>query len=177
MKSSGVSRFLSRRDKHHEKRSSKGANSKVSRHSFASSSPSTPLLSIVDGASMQEQLCHQRRHSSNLEALYHKLSPVLRSSVHDGLLFFQRNTPSHVLSPNIAVQVSRNPSSNTQLVQTRQSQPVPSDLYKIFTNEDQQTTADKDAEKKVGSQHLCCHTIWLTGNRSRCSSLAFSVLA
>jgi hypothetical protein len=89
MKSSGVSRFLSRRDKHHEKRSSKTASSKVC-HSPA---PHQPRLGY-------------QSHSQSLEALYHKLPPALRTSVEDGLLFFQRNTLSRASFTSAVGQVS-----------------------------------------------------------------------
>lgn len=136
MKSSGVSRFLSRRDKHHEKRSSKTPPSKVCLHSSASLSSLTPLL---------------RPHSQSLEALYHKLPSALRASVEDGLLFFQRSTPTRPCFTSTIAQVPARHSSDHLRLQSRPSHASP-DLYTIFTNEDAQAAADKDADKKVRRQ-------------------------
>jgi hypothetical protein len=89
MKTSGVSRFLSRRDKHHEKRSSKTTPSKVRLSPSASCSSLTPLLPRTENLRRGHQ-----RHSKSLETLYHKLPNALRSSVEDGFLFFQWSSPN-----------------------------------------------------------------------------------
>ncbi|KAF2854176.1 cysteine proteinase [Plenodomus tracheiphilus IPT5] len=116
----GVSRFLSRRDKHHEKRASKPSNHKVR-------PVSTP---------------------SSLESLFHTLPSALPSSVQDSLLFLQHKTPCRALLARHLVSTSTSNSSDNPISQSRPSQ-VPSDLYRIFTNEDSKTTADKEADKKV----------------------------
>lgn len=151
MKSSGVSRFLSRRDKHrHEKRASQPSNSKVCLHSSASFSSLTPLLRPPSEAKSRASHCSHHRHSQSLEALYHKLPTVLRNSVEDGFLFFQRNTTSHPISTPSSAHDSTRSESDQLRLQPKPSQVSP-DLYTIFTKEDAQATADKDAEKKV-----CC---------------------
>jgi hypothetical protein len=151
MKSSGVSRYFSRRDKHHEKRSAKTSTSKVRMQSLASFSSLTPLLCIGDRALLQgETTFHRRRHSSSLEALYHKLPSAFRASVEDSLLFFQKNPPSPASLNSTSIQSSTNHSSDHQSQQSRPSHHVSPDLYTIFTNEDAQTAADIDTEKKVG---------------------------
>jgi hypothetical protein len=178
MKSSGVSRFLSRRDKHHhEKRSSKSPHSKVRLHSSASCSSLTPLLRSPSDASCSAQRHGPRRHSQSLEALYHKLPSALRSSVEDGFLFFQRNIPTRpFLSPAIAHN-SFEYSSNQLLPQSRLPQPASPDLYTIFTNEDSHTSTEKDHEKKVREDSRAIPNSRLTGVRSRCSSHGFRVQA
>lgn len=89
MKTSGVSRFLSRRDRHHEKRSSKATPSKVRLSPSASCSSLTPLLPPTEFPRRGHQ-----RHSKSLESLYHKLPYALWSSMEDGIQFFQRSSPN-----------------------------------------------------------------------------------
>ncbi|KAL5114554.1 hypothetical protein ACEQ8H_007587 [Pleosporales sp. CAS-2024a] len=133
MKSSGVSRFLSRRDKYPAKRGHKTTPSKV--RPPPSPSPSCSSLTPLLPATPPMRRGH-RRHSRSLESLYHKLPTALRSSVEDGFLFFQRNT------------ATRAPTNNDQ-PQSRVSYEVPTDLYAIFADDDAQPAADKDADKKV----------------------------
>jgi len=143
MKSSGVSRFLSRRDKHHhEKRPSKST-SKVRLPLSASCNSLTPLLRPSDETC---DACFRRhRTSRSLEALYHKLpSPLRVPYVEERFIFFQRNAHS---CPSFSPNIPRH-SSNHRHKQLRPAN-VSSDLYTIFTNEDDKATADKDAEKKV----------------------------
>jgi hypothetical protein len=145
MKGSGVSRFLSRRDKHHHEKRSDKSSSKVRLPLSASCNSLTPLLR-PSGETCNSCL-RQHPSSRSLEALYHKLPSTLRPSAEDRFIFFQRNPhkcPS--LSPNIL----RHPSqSNHSRPQLRSPAHVSPDLYTIFTNEDAQTAASKDAEKKV----------------------------
>jgi hypothetical protein len=72
MKSSGVSRFLTRRDKHHEKRSSKTLpNSNVRLHSSASCSSLTPLLHRPDSSDLVYLQPHASHHvSPNLYTIF-----------------------------------------------------------------------------------------------------------
>jgi hypothetical protein len=142
MKSSGVQRFLSRRDKHHEKRS-KPQPSKVRPVSSASYSSSTPLL-----PSPHSSRRGRRRPSQSLETLYHKLPSSLRSSVEESCLFFHRNSSNRAPFAPIAQSTPR-PISNDLLPQLRTANISSSNLYTIFTNEDHHSAADKDADKKV----------------------------
>jgi hypothetical protein len=146
MKSSGVSRFLTRRDKHHEKRSSKTLpNSNVRLHSSASCSSLTPLLHRPGDAWLRDARCGPRRPSQSLEALYHKLPSALRIPFEDGFLFFHRNTSScALLTPAIA-----RDDSDSLCPQPRASHHVSPNLYTIFTNEQAHAAADKDADKQV----------------------------
>jgi hypothetical protein len=171
MKSSGVSRFLSRRDKHHEKRASKTTPSKVRLSPSASCDSLTPLLS-----SAEDLRRGHRRHSQSLESLYDKLPSVLRNSVEDGFLFFQRNAPRRASFPSTIAYCSPYHVSDHLLPQSRLSNQASPDLYTIFTNEDAQTALDKDVEKKV--RWNGCHVVGrrLTFCRSRCSLRAFMVL-
>lgn len=171
MKSSGVSRFLSRRDKHHEKRSSKTPPSKVRLSPSASCDSLTPLLPSPEGL----RRGHGRR-SQSLESLYDKLPSVLRNSVEDSFLFFQRNTPSRASSSSTIAQYSPYHVSDHFLPQSRLSNQASPTLYTIFTNEDSQAAADQDADKKVRwvGEHVTGSR--LTFCRSKCSLRACMVL-
>lgn len=144
MKSSGVSRFLSRRDKNHEKR--KSTPGKVCLPASASCTSVTPLLHHCCSAQQLQRI--NRRHSQSLDSLYHKLPSALRSSVEDGFLFIQRNTPSLPSFTSVAQHSPQRPSDQLSQ-QSRLSKDVSPDLYTIFTNEDKSPTPDKDIEKKV----------------------------
>lgn len=144
MKSSGVSRFLSRRDKNHEKR--KSTPGKVCLPASASCTSLTPLLHHCSSAQRLQRI--NRRHSQSLDSLYHKLPSALRSSVEDGFLFIQRNAPS-LPSFTSVVQHSPQRLSDPLPPQSQLSKHVSPDLYTIFTNEDKSPTPDKDVEKKV----------------------------
>lgn len=141
----GVSRFLSRREKHHEKRNSKHHPSKVL-PPFLSYPPSSPALSSSPGIveSSRYSPRRPRNPSSSLYSLYHKLPSLFQTAGEDRFLFLQKKPPSVDVTPFI-VQVSTLDSSDHV---TLQSQPVPSHLYTIFSH-DESKTPDKD-EKKVG---------------------------
>ncbi|CAO2649316.1 Nn.00g067010.m01.CDS01 [Neocucurbitaria sp. VM-36] len=146
----GVSRFLSRRDKHHEKRAAKNAQHKVCLTSSTSVDSTSPLLfsfSSSDTVSRLSEARH-RRQSSSLDVLYHKLPPALRAPVEDSLVFLRKHTQCRAFLTSITIQTATKHSSNYFILQSRPSQ-VSSDLYTIFTNEDSKTAADKDVEKKV----------------------------
>jgi hypothetical protein len=142
----GVSRFLSRREKHHaEKRKSKDAARNKVRSISATSF--TPLLCPTCDAPSRDWHYRPRRQSSSLESLYQKLPTALRHTVQDGVSFLHTScrallSPSFVLVPSID-------SSDSILPQSRLHRQVPSDLYKIFTNEDSETTAGKESQKNV----------------------------
>jgi hypothetical protein len=162
MKSSGVSRFLSRRDKHHERRSSKTPpNSKVRLHSSDFCSSLTRLLRRPSDTCLEHLWGSHGRHSQSLEALYHKLPSALRTSVEDGFLFFQRSTPSRTFLTSQIAQSSLQYISDHLLPQSHPSHHVSPDLYTIFTNEDLQTAMDKDVDKKVRVMSRACH--WVAG--------------
>jgi hypothetical protein len=145
----GMSRFLSRRDKHHEKRASKHANTKVRLSSFASVNSLSPLLCPAVATAPQDSPSCPRRLSAGIETLYHKLPFVSRTSVEDSLLFLHQKLSCRVssLTPS-ADQTSTSHSSDYVLVQSKSNNPSP-DLYKIFTNEGPRPPANVEAETKV----------------------------
>jgi hypothetical protein len=138
----GVSRFLSRRDKHHEKRQSKHSRSKVWSPSFLSSTSSLQSLwGTIDKRSMRRR----RRHPSSIQSLYHKIPSYLQPSRPDSFLFLRKKPPCADLC-SFYIQVSTSDSSDHLTLQSRQA--VPTDLYKIFSNEELKIP-EKDGEKKV----------------------------
>ena len=144
----GVSRFLSRRDKHHEKRSAKNAQHKVRLNSFSSVNSTSPLLFSASDTVPRAALDSQRRQSTGLDCLWYRFPSAWRTSVVDSIVFLHENTPCRVFLTPITIQVSTTNSSDYLILQSHPSQ-VSSDLYTIFTNEDSKTAADKDGEKKV----------------------------
>lgn len=154
MKSSGVSRFLSRRDKHHEKRPSKSTTGKVC---LPASASCTSLMPLLHHASHQRLRRAHRRHSQSLDTLYHKLPSALRASVEDSFSFIQRNTPSLSSLTSAVAQHSPQRLSDQFSSQSRLSNHVSPDLYTIFTNDDTSPTPDKDVEKKVRRSRTTLH--------------------
>ncbi|CAE7007674.1 hypothetical protein PTNB73_00086 [Pyrenophora teres f. teres] len=144
----GMSRFLSRREKHHEKRASKHASKQVRPSSFASVNSLSPLLWSPDTAAPEHSPVRQRRLSSSIETLYHKLPFVLRTSVEDGLLFLHQKLPSRTCFPPIDTPPSSSNSSDYILLQSRSAKTSP-DLYRIFTSEGPRPPANNEADKKV----------------------------
>jgi hypothetical protein len=143
----GMSRFLSRRDKHHEKRASKHANnSKVRLNSFASVNSLSPLLRSAIDTVPEDTPTRQRRLSSGIETLYHKLPSVLRTSVEDSFLFLNRQLPCR---PSTMVdQTSTSSSSDYMLLQSSPPNVSP-DFYRIFTSEGPRPPANQASEQKV----------------------------
>jgi hypothetical protein len=173
MKSSGVSRFLSRRDKHQEKRSSRTTPSKVR----LSPSASCDSLSQLLPSTKRLRRGHGRQHSQSPESLYDKLPSVLRNSVEDGFLFFQRNAPHGASFPSTVAYCSPHHVSDHLLPQSRLSNQASPDLYTIFTNEDAQAAKDKDVDKKVRWKGFHLVGSRLTFCRSKCFLHAYMVLA
>ncbi|KAK7190106.1 ubiquitin carboxyl-terminal hydrolase [Paraphaeosphaeria sporulosa] len=137
----GVSRFLSRRDKHHEKRSLKHPLGKV-RPSSAFSSYSSHYLLPSAGGHVRDGPGHCRRNSTCLE----QLSSAFKSFVDSGVHLM---SPKSLLSDATPcyVPVSTNATSDYLTFQSRQAPPsVPPELYKVFTNDEK--PVDKDAEKR-----------------------------
>lgn len=137
----GVSRFLSRRDKHHEKRSLKHPLGKVRPPSASSSYSSHYLLSSTD--------CHAhdaRRHCRRDSACLGHLSSALKSLVDSSVQFV---SPRSFL-PDASLcyaRASTNSSSDHLTFQSRHATPSASpELYKVFTNDEK--PSDKDAEKR-----------------------------
>jgi len=149
----GVSRFLSRRDKHHEKRQSKHARSKVRPPSFLSSTSSLHALCSVDGVADQCSLRRPRRRLNSIHCLYHKLPSILQPTSPDSFLFLRKKPPCADLS-SFYVQVSTIDSSDHLTLQSRQ--PVPTDLYTVFSNEELKIS-EKDDERKVRIYSPCSH--------------------
>jgi hypothetical protein len=172
----GMSRFLSRRDKHHEKRASKHASTKVRMSSFASVNSLSPLLCSAVATVPQDSPSCQQRLSAGIETLYHKLPFVLRTSVEDSLLFLHQKLPccASSLTPSVD-QTSTSHSSDYVLLQSKSSNASP-DLYKIFTSEGPRPPANNEAEKKVRMGTKAWRNI-VDGRRSRCSFRAYKVLA
>jgi hypothetical protein len=146
----GMSRFLSRREKHHEKRSYKNLRNKVrpSSPTSWSSHSSEHLLCSVDGSSPQNCACHHRRRQACFRYLYQALPSAWSSLAHSGSPFLG-SRPSAAKLSQVYLHVSTVNSSDHLTLQSHQPPTkVPSELYKVFTNEDQKA-ADKDGEKKV----------------------------
>ncbi|KAF1833252.1 cysteine proteinase [Decorospora gaudefroyi] len=144
----GMSRFLSRRDKHHEKRSSKHASPKVRPPSFASFNSLSPLLFSAVDTLPEDCPAHRRRKSSSVESLYHKLPFVLRTSVEDSLLFLHQKLPCRAALTPIDLQHPTTSSSDHPLLQP-DTPNVSSNLYTLFASPGPKPPADKDGEKKV----------------------------
>jgi hypothetical protein len=164
----GMSRFLSRRDKHHEKRASKHANNKVRLSSFASVNSLSPLLRPAVDSVREDCPARPRRLSSSIESLYHKLPFSLRTSVEDSLLFLNRQLPSRASS--VTPVVNQTPSTNSSDYMSLQSSPpnVSPDLYRIFTSEGPRPPASKDGDQKV-YRKTACRGLVLMSRRPRCS--------
>lgn len=174
----GMSRFLSRREKHHEKRASKHSHNKVCPPSLSSSHSSEHLLCSVDGSNSQNCPCHHRRRPACFQYLYQALPSALGELVHNGVLSLCKKPPIAELS-QAYVHVSTISSSDHLTLQSHQPPAkVPSELYQVFTNEDQKP-ADKDGEKKVcmvgmssadgGRLRLGRSKCWLRGYRALAS--------
>ena len=144
----GMQRFLSRREKHQaEKRKSKeAARNKVR---SISANTVTPLLCPACDTPADWQY-RSRQNTSSLESLYHKLPFVSRNTLEDRLSFL--HAPCRATSTPVYTKVSTIDSSDQILLQRKSGQPVSTDLYKIFTNEDSKPTADKDASKNVRTE-------------------------
>lgn len=142
----GMQRFLSRREKHQaEKRKSKEAARNKVRSISANSF--IPLLCPACDIPSPDWQYRSRQNTSSLESLYHKLPSVLRNTVEDRLSFL--HVPCRATPAPDYIKVPFIDSSDHVPEQRKSGQPVSSDLYKIFTNEDSKTTADKDASKNV----------------------------
>ncbi|KAF2789611.1 ubiquitin C-terminal hydrolase family protein [Melanomma pulvis-pyrius CBS 109.77] len=140
----GVSRFLSRRDKHHEKRQTKHARSKVPPPLlFPPASPPRPI-SPVDGAASQDSMRACWLRPCSLQSLYHRLPSILQPAGQDSFLFLRKTPFCADLRPYY-VHVSTIDSSDHLKLQSRH---VPTDMYTIFSNEELKIT-EKDGEKKV----------------------------
>ncbi|OAL51356.1 ubiquitin C-terminal hydrolase family protein [Pyrenochaeta sp. DS3sAY3a] len=143
----GVSRFLSRRDKNHEKRSSKSPRNKVRLSSF-STADSDSLVSFPGSDALTGGRPHgQRRPSSSHSTRSHRLASALRSPFTDSTSFLQKtiHLPAFLTA---AIIQTLSAHSDYHFSQSR-TNPPSSDLYKIFTNDDPTPAADKDVEKKV----------------------------
>lgn len=136
-----MNRFLSRREKHPGKRSSKNNPPKVR---TPPPSPSSQLqLPTVDGSEPVRSL---RRRADSLQTLYHKLPSILPYYGGENAFFVRQKPHCPHLLPFHAE------SSTTQssvYVQAR-SQSASSDHHAIFSK-DAPKSADKDDEKKVRS--------------------------
>lgn len=169
----GVSRFLSRRDKNHEKRSSKSPRSKVRLSSFSTADSDSVVSFPGSDALTGGRPFGQRRSSSSHSTRSHRLASALRSPFTDSTSFLQKaiHFPSF-LTATIIQTLSAN--SDYHFLQSRTTPPS-SDLYKIFTNEDPTPAADKDVEKKV--RGISTNTpAELTIARSKCSFPDYRVL-
>lgn len=140
----GVSRFLSRRDKHHEKHKSKHLRNKVCKHFLSSPPPSPAQPYPRDRSESEVPSSLTLRHTACLHSLCHNLSS-LSISGGDGSHIFCKTSPCVLISPCF-VQASTAHSSDHQILQ---SQTAPSNLYTIFSNEE--LKIDKDDDKKVSA--------------------------
>lgn len=152
----GVSRFLSRRDKHHEKRGSKHLRNKVRPHFLSSPAPSPPKASSIDGSETHDSFNRLCRRTDSLHSLYHKLPSILQPYGGEAFPFLRKRPPCADLTP-FHVQVSTTDSDHVTL----QSQPVPTNLYTIFSNEELKPERD-DAQKVCAppSKHYLQNIPW-----------------
>ncbi|KAF2259601.1 cysteine proteinase [Lojkania enalia] len=141
----GVQRFLSRREKHHEKRHSKHARSKVLPHFLTP--PATPPSPICsgDGSPSLDSPSRRRSRTNSLISLYHKLPSILQPSGDVGSLFLRKKPPCADLTP-FHVHVSTTKSSDRITLQSKSALP---ELYTIFSNEE--IKSDKDSQHKVNT--------------------------
>ncbi|RMZ70949.1 ubiquitin C-terminal hydrolase family [Pyrenophora seminiperda CCB06] len=145
----GMSRFLSRREKHQEKRASKHANKQVRHTSFASVNSLSPLLRSPVTAAPEQAPARQRRLSGGIETLYHKLPFVVRMSVEDSLLFLCQKLPIRILSVPTDIETSPSNSSDHSIPLQSQTAKTSPDLYRIFSSEGPRPPANNDVDKKV----------------------------
>ncbi|KAF2866578.1 ubiquitin C-terminal hydrolase family protein [Massariosphaeria phaeospora] len=141
----GVSRFLSRRDKHPEKRQSKHARSKVrSSHSPSPHSSSPRYCSSIYAADPCDHDSRLRPRGNSLQTLYHKLPSMLQSPSQGILDLFLRKQPPCADVTALHVEVSTSKSSDHLTLQSRQTS---TDLYAVLSR-DRVKITDKD-DKKV----------------------------
>ena len=144
----GVSRFLSRREKHHEKRGSKHLRTKVRPPFLSLAHSSEHLLRSVDGVDSQHWPYPQKWPPACFQYLYQALPAVLISLLKNGVLSLSKKPPTAELSQTY-VHVSTISSSDHLTLQSQQTPTkASSELYQVFTDEEQKP-ADKDGEKKV----------------------------
>jgi len=139
----GVSRFLSRRDKNHEKRKSKRTGRGKVYTPFLPPHSSEQLLASVGSPGMPRRPSLAWRERDCLRPLRAALPSAWKVLAVDGVPFLRlsiRNTTSYTPLP------TAEPSDHLNL-QTS-TNPPPAELYKVFTNEDLKQS-DKDAEKNV----------------------------
>jgi len=134
----GMSRFLSRREKNHEKHNSKGSRSKVYLPFLRSSSPPAPIYS-TDGSGLPDEFVRKRFGSSSFDS--RRKIPWLFSVSRS-----QERPPSVQLTACFVQTLT----ANCLNFCTLQSRLVPTELYKIFSNEGAKKP-DKEEEKKVCS--------------------------
>ena len=134
----GMSRFLSRREKNHEKRNSKGSRSKVYLPFLRSSSPPAPICP-TDGSGLPDEFVRKQFRSSSFGS--RRKIPWLFS------VSRPQERPPSVRLTACFVQAS---TANCLNFRTLQSRLVPTELYNIFSNEGAKKP-DKEEEKKVCS--------------------------
>ena len=141
----GMSRFLSRREKNHEKHNSKGSRSKVYLPFLRSSSLPAPICS-TDGSRLPDEFGWKQFRSSSFGSWgkIPSLFPVSRSQEE---LYFLRKRP---LSVQLTAYFAQASTANCLNFRVLQSRPVPTELCNIFSNEGAKKL-DKEDEKKVCS--------------------------
>jgi hypothetical protein len=156
----GVSRFLSRRDKHGEKRHSKLGRSSNKVSILVSSSPvqSSSKASSIDGSAIAAFPTCPGRGTDSLSILCHQLPSMLRTHGGDNVLFPRKGSASaHVISNSI--QASNMQSSDYITLQSHH--PVPPNLYTIFSNDDVKITEQEQVSFIHGRKHISglkdCH--------------------
>jgi hypothetical protein len=148
----GVSRFLSRRDKHHKDRQpAKPGHNKVRKlfrtpHYPRSPCSPPPTAIATDGAASLSSPGQCRRRTDSLHSLYHQLPACLQPVGGDGFLFLKKKASrAHLTALHVHVSTCSQ-SSDRYMLQSPQDS---TDLYTIFTNEEAKPS-EKDDEKKVG---------------------------
>ena len=141
----GMSRFLSRREKNHEKRDSKGSRSKVYLPFLRSSSPPAPICP-TDGSRLPDEFVRKQFRLSSFGSR-RKIPSLFPVSCSQEKFYFLRKRPLSVQLTACFVQASTANCLNFRVLQSRL---VPTELYNIFSNEGAKKP-DKEEEKKVCS--------------------------
>jgi len=134
----GMSRFLSRREKNHEKRNSKGSRSKVYLPFLRSSLPPAPICS-TDGSELPDEFVRKQFRPSSFGS---------RRKI--PWLFSVSRSPERSPSVQLTACFVQSSTANCLNFRTLQSRLVPTELYNIFSNEGAKKPG-KEEEKKVCS--------------------------
>lgn len=168
-----MARFLSRREKNHDKRRSKSASRKVMQRFLPSRSTSRSLAASTDGSGLLEpdRKRPRRSNSNSVRSLCSHTVPNFLSLLRPEGLGILAKRPACTQMSFFYVQTSTALSSDSL---TLQSQTVPSDLYTIFSNETSKKPEKEDNEKVCSyfnasslSVYTCWHCLRSLGRAAR----------